>query len=60
MPYINSKFILPIITIISLIIIFYNQVSLIVNEDGSYNIPMAVSTSGAKNKKTAVDTEESI
>ena len=42
MPYINSKFIVPIITIISLIIIFYNHVSLIVNEDGSYNIPMIV------------------
>ena len=42
MPYINSKFIVPVITIISLIIIFYNQVSLIVNEDGSYNIPMIV------------------
>ena len=42
MPYINSKFIVPIITIVSLIIIFYNQVSLIVNDDGSYNIPMIV------------------
>ncbi len=42
MPYINSKFIIPIVTIVSLIIIFYNHVSLIVNEDGSYNIPMIV------------------
>lgn len=42
MPYINAKFIVPAITIISFIIIFYNQVSMIVNEDGSYNIPMLV------------------
>jgi APA family basic amino acid/polyamine antiporter len=42
MPYINAKFIVPAITIISFIIIFYNQVSMIVNEDGSYNFPMIV------------------
>jgi len=42
MPYINSKFIVPAITIISLIIIFYNNVSMIVNEDASYNFPMIV------------------
>lgn len=42
MPYINAKFIVPVITIISFIIIFYNQASMIVNEDGSYNIPMMV------------------
>lgn len=42
MPYINAKFIVPAITIISFIIIFYNQASMIVNEDGSYNIPMIV------------------
>lgn len=42
MPYINAKFIVPAITIISLIVIFYNQVSMIVNEDGSYNVPMIV------------------
>lgn len=42
MPYINAKFIVPGITIISFIIIFYNQVSMIVNEDASYNIPMIV------------------
>ncbi len=42
MPYINAKFIVPVITIISFIIIFYNKVSMIVNEDGSYNIPMIV------------------
>jgi APA family basic amino acid/polyamine antiporter len=42
MPYINAKFIVPAITIISFIIIFYNQVSMIVNEDSSYNIPMIV------------------
>ncbi len=42
MPYINAKFIVPAITIISFIIIFYNQVSMIVNEDGTYNIPMIV------------------
>ncbi|MBL7934270.1 MAG: amino acid permease [Bacteroidia bacterium] len=42
MPYINAKLIVPAITIISFIIIFYNQASMIVNEDGSYNIPMMV------------------
>jgi amino acid transporter len=42
MPYVNSKFIVPAITIISLIIIFSNHASMIVNEDGSYNIPMIV------------------
>ena len=42
MPYVNSKYIVPIITIASLIVIFANHVSLIVNEDGSYNIPMIV------------------
>ena len=42
MPYINSKFIVPIITIASLIIIFSNHVSMIINDDTSYNIPMIV------------------
>jgi amino acid transporter len=42
MPYVNSKYIVPAITIISLIIIFSNHASMIVNEDGSYNIPMIV------------------
>ncbi len=42
MPYINAKFIVPAITIISFIIIFYNHASMIVNEDASYNFPMIV------------------
>jgi APA family basic amino acid/polyamine antiporter len=42
MPYINAKFIVPAITIISFIIVFYNHASMIVNEDGTYNIPMIV------------------
>jgi amino acid transporter len=42
MPYINAKFIVPSITIISFIIIFYNHASMIVNEDASYNFPMIV------------------
>ena len=42
MPYVNSKYIVPAITIVSLIIILANHASMIVNEDGSYNIPMIV------------------
>jgi len=42
MPYINSKFIVPIITIASLILIYVNHVSLVRNDDGSYNYPMIV------------------
>ena len=42
MPYVNSKYIVPAITIISFIIIFYNHASMIVNEDASYNFPMIV------------------
>lgn len=42
MPYVNAKYIVPVITLISLIIIFYNNVSMIVNEDASYNFPMIV------------------
>lgn len=42
MPYINSKFIVPVITIASLIIIFSNHASMIMNDDTSYNIPMIV------------------
>jgi APA family basic amino acid/polyamine antiporter len=42
MPYVNSKYIVPAVTIISLIIIFYNHVSMIVNDDATYNIPMIV------------------
>ena len=42
MPYINSKYIIPFITIISLIVIFYNHVSMVVNDDTSYNFPMII------------------
>lgn len=42
MPYINAKFIVPIITIISFIIIFYNHASMIINDDMSYNYPMII------------------
>jgi len=42
MPYVNSKYIVPSITIVSLLVIFYNNASLILNEDGSYNFPMIV------------------
>lgn len=42
MPYVNSKYIVPSITIVSLIVIFYNHASLILNEDGSFNFPMIV------------------
>ena len=42
MPYINAKFIVPIVTIISLIIIFYYQVSGMINDDSSLNYPMIV------------------
>lgn len=42
MPYINSKFIVPVITIASLIVIFSNHASMIINDDTSYNIPMIV------------------
>jgi len=42
MPYVNSKYIVPSITIVSLLVIFYNHASLILNEDGSYNFPMIV------------------
>ncbi len=42
MPYINAKFIVPIITAVSFFLIFYNNVSLIINEDGSINYPMAI------------------
>jgi hypothetical protein len=42
MPYVNAKYIIPSITIVSLLVIFYNNASLILNEDGSYNFPMIV------------------
>ncbi len=42
MPYINSKFIVPVATVIALIIIFYNNASLIVNDDTSLNYPMLI------------------
>ncbi len=42
MPYINSKYIIPFITIISLIVIFYNHVSMVVNDYTSYNFPMII------------------
>ncbi len=42
MPYINSKFIVPITTIIALIIIFSTGSSLIVNDDTSLNYPMLI------------------
>ena len=42
MPYINAKFIVPVITIASLIIIYVNHVSLVRNDNGSYNYPMIV------------------
>lgn len=42
MPYINAKFIVPIITIVSLIVIFSNHASMIINDDTTYNIPMIV------------------
>jgi len=42
MPYINAKYIVPVITIISFIVIFSNHASMIVNEDASYNFPMIV------------------
>jgi amino acid transporter len=42
MPYINSKFIVPITTIIAFIIIFANDASLIVNEDTTLNYPMII------------------
>lgn len=42
MPYINSKYIVPVITIVSLAIIFSNHASMIINDDTSYNIPMIV------------------
>jgi amino acid transporter len=42
MPYVNAKYIIPSITIVSLLVIFYNHASLILNEDGSYNFPMIV------------------
>jgi amino acid transporter len=42
MPYVNSKYIVPSITIVSLIVIFYNHASMILNEDGSCNFPMIV------------------
>ena len=42
MPYVNSKYIIPSITIVSLLVIFYNHASLILNEDSSCNFPMIV------------------
>ena len=42
MPYVNSKYIVPSITIVSLLVIFYNHASLILNEDSSCNFPMIV------------------
>ena len=42
MPYINAKFIVPIVTMMSLIIIFYYQVSGMINDDSSLNYPMIV------------------
>ena len=42
MPYVNSKYIIPSITIVSLIVIFYNHASMILNEDSSCNFPMIV------------------
>ncbi len=42
MPYINAKFIVPIITLTSLLLIYFNHVSLIRNDDGSFNYPMIV------------------
>ena len=42
MPYVNSKYIVPIITLLSLVFIFSNHVSMIINDDESYNIPMIV------------------
>ena len=42
MPYINAKFIVPVITVFSLVIIYLNHVTLIHNDDGSYNFPMII------------------
>ncbi|MBI3519488.1 MAG: amino acid permease [Bacteroidetes bacterium] len=42
MPYINAKYIVPLITILSFIVIFYNHASMIMNDDTSYNVPMIV------------------
>jgi len=42
MPYINSKFIVPVTTIVALIIIFSTHSSLVVNDDLSYNYPMII------------------
>jgi amino acid transporter len=42
MPYVNSKYIVPSITIVSLLVIFYNHASMILNEDSSCNFPMIV------------------
>ena len=42
MPYINAKFIVPVITVLSLVIIYLNHVTLILNDDGSYNFLMII------------------
>ena len=42
MPYINAKFIVPVITVFSLVIIYLNHVTLIHNDNGSYNFPMII------------------
>lgn len=42
MPYINGKWIVPVATIISLIIIFTNDASMTINEDDTYNYPMII------------------
>lgn len=40
LPYINAKFIVPILSAITLFLIFYYDISMIKNEDGTWHYPM--------------------
>jgi hypothetical protein len=42
MPYINAKYIVPVITLVAFILIFSNHIGLVINEDQSYNFPMII------------------
>lgn len=42
MPYINSKFIVPVITVATIAFVFYKEISNVKNADGSINYPMII------------------
>lgn len=42
MPYVNAKYIVPIITTIAFVLIFSNKLGSVINEDHSFNFPMII------------------